>query len=139
MKITTAWFGNGCLYVLLKQRKTLFTTYSTHIPETTLCTAIIEIASKDAPGKIADNLEGLEIRISKVPEARYIDPSGTYVVLRGNAAVVVSVQTGNLLQDVAADTGNLAEHEEGSGTSEDTEAGGEGTTNIDCQYSETAM
>lgn len=67
------------------------------------------------------------------------DTSGTYVVLRGNGPVVVGVQTGNLLQDVAVDTGNVAEHEEGSGTSEDTEAGGEGTTNIDCQYPQTAM
>ena len=59
---------------------------------------------------------------------------GTYVVLRGNAAVVVGVQTGDLLKDVAAHTGDITEHEEGSDAGEDAEAGGKSTTNTDCQH-----
>lgn len=50
---------------------------------------------------------------------------GTHVVLGGNGAVEVGVQEGDLLEDVPTNTGNLAEHEEGSGTGEDTEATGE--------------
>lgn len=52
----------------------------------------------------------------------------TYVVLRGNGTVVVGVQARDLLEDIATHTGDLAEHEEGSGTGEDAERGGERTT-----------
>lgn len=58
----------------------------------------------------------------------------TYVVLGGNGAVKVGIQEGEFLQDIAADTGDLAEEEEGSGAGEDTEATGQSTTGKKCQH-----
>lgn len=58
----------------------------------------------------------------------------THVVLRGNGAVEVGVQEGELLEDVAAHTGNLAEHEESGGTGEDTEGSSKGTTIAICEH-----
>lgn len=54
----------------------------------------------------------------------------TYVVLRGNGAVKVAVQEGELLENVAAHTGNLAEEEERTGGGGNAEATSEGTTSI---------
>lgn len=58
----------------------------------------------------------------------------TYVVLGGNGTVIVGVQEGELLKDITADTGDLAEEEESSSASEDTEATGNGTTNSTSQH-----
>lgn len=59
-------------------------------------------------------------------------PCKTYVVLGGNGAVKVGIQEGELLQDIAADTGDLAEEEEGSSAGEDTEATGQSTAGKKC-------
>ena len=58
----------------------------------------------------------------------------THVVLGGNGAVKVGVQEGDLLEDVAADTGNLAKEEDGSSAGEHTEATSEGTTGWESGY-----
>lgn len=48
----------------------------------------------------------------------------TYVVLRSNSPVEVGVEERELLEDILADTGNLAKEEEGEDTGADTEGGG---------------
>lgn len=48
----------------------------------------------------------------------------TYVVLRSNRPVVVLVEEGELLQDILAHTGDLAEEEEREDASADTESAG---------------
>lgn len=58
----------------------------------------------------------------------------TYVVLGGNGTVEVGVQKGELLENIAADTGDLAEEEESSSAGEDTEATGNGTTESTSQH-----
>jgi len=52
----------------------------------------------------------------------------TYVVLRGDAAVVVGIEERKLAEDVVAHTGNLTEDEESAGASSDTESSSEGAT-----------
>jgi hypothetical protein len=54
----------------------------------------------------------------------------TYVVLRRNGAVKVGVEEGELLEDILADTGDLAEEEERGHTGADAKGSGDGTALI---------
>lgn len=51
----------------------------------------------------------------------------TYVVLGSDRAVEVLIEERNLLENVAADTGDLAEEEEGEGTGGNTEGASNGS------------